>query len=266
MLCHKMASMFGETIIHQMIAAAGDGVAGIASGNLTFGIIVSAALADSINPCVIGVLVFLMLFLSKAFKSRTRMLVAGIFYTVVVYATYLALGFGILRVAVSVGFSEVFYWIAAIIAILAGLLEMKDFFAYGKGFTLQMLPGGGDRLRRYTARIEQIYATHPNWSMVFIGLLGIFVVMVELPCTGAPYFAVLALLAHGDYATAVPYLLIYNLIFVIPLFVVVALGFFGRGQAMDEWRLRHRGAMRLIIGLFLIALGGYMIYSLYAVG
>ncbi len=228
---------------------------------LTFGVIVGAALADSINPCVLGVLIFLLAFLTRVFKSRARMLVGGLLYSAVVYITYLALGLGILKVAVSFSVANAFYWVAAIIAILAGLVEMKDFFWYGRGFSLQMFPGGAKRLKLYVSKIESLQKHYPSMGLVLVGLLGVFVVMVELPCTGAPYFAVLALLAKGDYTQAIPYLLIYNFIFILPLLVVIALAYFGKGEKMEEWRKCHRGLMRLVIGLFLIALGGYMIYA-----
>jgi cytochrome c biogenesis protein CcdA len=228
----------------------------------TLSVIVGAALADSINPCVFGVLIFLLAFMTRVFKSKHRMLLGGILYTLVVYATYLLLGFGILRVAVSTGFASGFYWAAAIIAIIAGLLEMKDFFAYGRGFTLQMLPGGAERLKLYTSKIEKFNLKHPSVSMFAVAALGVFVVLVELPCTGAPYFAILALLAQGSYATAVPYLLLYNLIFILPLIVVIAIAYFGKGEKLESWRQKNKGIMRLGIGLFLIALGVYMIYTM----
>lgn len=231
--------------------------------NLTLGIVLGAALVDSINPCVFGVLIFLLAFMTRVFKSRARMLMGGLLYSFVVYATYLALGFGILRIAVSIGFASGFYWIAASIAIIAGLLELKDFFWYGRGFSLQMIPGAANRIKMYTAKVEKMEETHPALTMIMIGVLGIFVVLVELPCTGAPYFAVLALLAQGSYAVAVPYLLIYNFVFVLPLLVVVAIAYFGTAsEKLEEWRQKHRGLMRLVIGIFLIVLGIYMIYSI----
>jgi len=98
--------------------------------SLTIGLIIGAALADSINPCVFGVLIFLLLFMTKVFKNKNRMLLGGILYSLVVYTTYLALGFGILKITVSVGFANGFYWAASIIARLAGLIEIKDFFWY----------------------------------------------------------------------------------------------------------------------------------------
>jgi len=229
---------------------------------LTLGIIVGAALADSINPCVFGVLIFLIAFMTKVFKTRNRMLVGGLFYSAVVYVTYLVLGLGVIKLTVGLGVSTGVYWVAAIIAILAGLFEMKDFFAYGRGFTLQMLPGGASRIKMYTSKIETLYERHPRWSFVLVGLLGVFVVLVELPCTGAPYFAVLALLAEGDFASGLPYLLLYNFIFIIPLFVIIGISYFGGGDKVGEWRNKHKGGMRLGIGIVLIALGVYMISTL----
>ena len=55
---------------------------------LTLPIIIGAALLDSINPCVFGVLIFLIAFMTKVFKSPTRMLLGGLFYTAVVYISY----------------------------------------------------------------------------------------------------------------------------------------------------------------------------------
>ena len=230
---------------------------------LTIGLLIGAALADSINPCVLGVLIFLLLFLTRTFKSRNKMLVCGLCYSAVVYATYLLLGFGILHIAFLTGFSSIFYWLAAGVAIIAGLLEIKDYFWYGRGFTLQMIPGAGDRLKRYTAKIEQLTNEHFGWTLLAILLLGVFVVLVELPCTGAPYFAILALLAQGAYSEAIPLLLLYNFVFILPLLVVLGVAYVGQAEKLEQWRMRHRGTMRLIIGLFLVGLGIYMIHTIY---
>ena len=230
---------------------------------LTLPIIIVAAVVDSINPCVFGVLIFLIAFMTKLFKSSHKMLIFGLLYTAVVYATYLILGLGILKIAVGTSFSNFFYWLAAIVAILAGLLEIKDFFWYGKGFSLQILPGGADRIKMYTRRMEKMEQSHPLLLVLTTIFLGIFVVLVELPCTGAPYLAILGLLSKGAYSEAVPLLLLYNLVFIFPLFIIIVISYFGTtAEALESWRKEHRGLMRLGIGLFLMALGFYMIYSL----
>lgn len=234
------------------------------SGELTLGLVLSAALADSINPCVFGVLIFLIAFLQRLFKNNKKMLLGGLFYTAVVYITYLLLGLGLIQVTTSLEISQAFYLFAAGIAIVAGLIEIKDFFWYGKGFSLQIIPGGAERIKYYTAKLEKLETTHPVLGFLFIGFIGFFVVLVELPCTGAPYLAILGLISQGQVAEAMPLLLLYNLVFILPLLVVLALAYFGRSsESLEAWRKKHRGAMRLGVGLFLIALGVYMINAVY---
>jgi cytochrome c biogenesis protein CcdA len=229
---------------------------------LTLPIIIGAALLDSINPCVFGVLIFLIAFMTKVFKSPIRMLLGGLFYTAVVYISYFLIGLGFLKFTVSFGFSVGVYWVAAIIAIAAGLVEIKDFFWYGKGFSLQMLPGGAKRIKMITKYVAKIQKKHPSFSFLIAGLLGIFVVLVELPCTGAPYLAILAILSTGNIAQGIPLLLLYNFIFILPLFVIIGVAYFGKSSSvLEKWRKEHRGLMRLSVGLFLIGLGAYMIYT-----
>jgi cytochrome c biogenesis protein CcdA len=233
-------------------------------GDLTLPILIGAALLDSINPCVFGVLIFLIAFMTRVFKSPNKMLIGGAIYTSVVYLSYLLIGIGFLKFTVSFGLSQVVYWVAAIIAIFAGLIEIKDFFWYGKGFSLQMIPGGAARIKMYTKRIEKLHAKNIWISYLAAGLLGIFVVLVELPCTGAPYLAILAILGKGNYSEGLPLLLLYNLIFVLPLFVIIGVSYFGKSsKKLEVWRKKHRGFMRLAVGLFLISLGAFMIYTIW---
>ena len=228
----------------------------------TLGLTIVTALADSINPCVIGVLLFLVAFLNKTFGSRNRMLLGGLYYTAVVYVTYLLIGFSIIQITISFDFARTFYFFAAGVALLAGMIEIKDYLWYGKGFSLQIVPGGADRIKYYTNKIEELQRIHPFLGFLFIGFVGILVVLVELPCTGAPYLAILGVIAEGgSIAEAIPLLLLYNLVFVFPLLVVIALSYMGKTEAMSKWRNENRGLMRLGIGAFLLFLGEYMIYS-----
>lgn len=229
---------------------------------LTLGIIIAAALADSINPCVFGVLIFLLAYMTKVFKNTARMLIAGFIYMTFVYITYFLIGVGIFTLAYTAGLAKPFYWFAASIAIIAGIFEIKDYFWYGKGFSLQMIPGAAERIKKYSNAMERMETAHPLLSLAVAAFLGIFVVFVELPCTGAPYLAILGMLSKGQYASGIPLLLLYNLIFILPLFVIIGLVYFGHSsKTLEKWRKKHRGVMRLCIGLFLLALGAYMIWA-----
>jgi cytochrome c biogenesis protein CcdA len=229
---------------------------------LTLGIVIAAALADSINPCVFGVLIFLLAYMTKVFKNKKRMLLAGLIYIITVYIMYFLIGLGIFTLAYTAGLAKPFYWFAAIIAIAVGIFEIKDFFWYGKGFSLQIIPGAAERIRRYSNMMGRMETKHPLLSLVIAGFLGIFVVFVELPCTGAPYLAILGMLSTGQYSKGIPLLLLYNLIFILPLFLIVGLVYFGyASKRLEKWRKEHRGLMRLMIGLFLVLLGSYMIWA-----
>jgi cytochrome c biogenesis protein CcdA len=227
---------------------------------LTLGLVIGAALADSINPCVFGVLIFLLAYMVTVFKNKLKMLLAGIIYTLVVYVTYLLIGIGLLAATHSTGIVKPFYWFAAVIAIIAGLLEVKDYFWYGKGFSLQMIPGGAEKIKKLSNTMKQLDVKHPLLSLGVAGLLGFVVVLFEFPCTGAPYLAIIALLSGGNYAEGIPLLLLYNLIFILPLFIIIALVYFGHtSHKLEKWRKEHRGLMRLWIGLFLLGFGAYLV-------
>ena len=230
---------------------------------LTLPLVIGAALLDSINPCVFGVLIFLIAFMTRVFKSPNRMLIGGLIYTAVVYGTYFIIGLGFLKFTVSFGFSVAVYWVAAIIAIAAGLVEIKDYFWYGKGFSLQMIPGAAKRLKYFIKKIEELHKRDGYLSYLMAGLLGVFVVLVELPCTGAPYLAILAILGRGDLTSGIPLLLLYNFVFILPLFFIIGVAYFGKSsKKLEMWRQKNRGLMRLAVGTFLISLGAFMIYTI----
>src|SRR3989338_4193380 len=123
---------------------------------LTLPILIGAAILDSINPCVFGVLIFLIAFMTKVYKNPHHMLLGSAVYTLVVYVSYFLIGVGFLKFTVSFGISQIVYWIAGGIAIIAGILEVKDFFWYGKGFSLKILPGAAERIKFYTHRMEKL--------------------------------------------------------------------------------------------------------------
>jgi cytochrome c biogenesis protein CcdA len=218
-------------------------------------ILVGAALVDSINPCAFGVLIFLLAYLTKRFKQPNKLLIHGGVYIFGVYVTYLSAGLLLLPVIRSLGrFSVYAYIIIAALIIIAGLLEIKDYFFYGKWFSLQIAPDDAVRIKMYVRKISD------NLFTAFG--LGIFVALVELPCTGAVYLAVLAIMSITGFTVRnVSQLLLYNVIFVLPLAIIVYAMYKGvSSKEMHKWRDKHKEAMRLITGVVLLALGIWMIW------
>ena len=112
---------------------------------------------------------------------------------------------------IPLSFTEYLALIVGFFVILAGLLEVKDFFWYGEGFSLQ-IPH---------VFMDMIHRLSKNVSVVGVSILGAFIAGVELPCTGAPYLAIITLLSLNFNLHAFLLLILYNLIFVSPLVVIL---------------------------------------------
>ena len=224
---------------------------------LTLPIIIGFALIDSINPCVIGVLLLLITILLKT-KKRRAVLVNGSVYTLGVYATYLIGGVTLLSIFNAVRsvqlVSQMFYVVIGAFILLAAFLEIKDYFWYGRGFSLA-IP------KRFVSAVEgNVKNTHSSLLMAF--LFGSLVTLIELPCTGAPYLAIITIMSQSgvQFYNAIILLLLYNLVFVIPLIVIIYLGYKGVGyKRMEMWRREHKGKMRLAVGLMLLGISTWII-------
>ncbi len=220
---------------------------------LSLPIVIGLGLIDSVNPCVIGVLILLMTILLKS-GNRNKVLINGFTYVGAVYFTYLLGGLTLLGIFNSVReisfISQILYVVIGAFVIVAGLLEVKDFFWYGKWYSLA-IP------HSLVKTVESRAATAPA-SLAATFTAGVVLTLIELPCTGAPYLAVLTLMSQGGYSyiTALPLLLLYNLVFVLPLLIVIFVVYRGTNLKMVEGlRQEHRGKMRLLIGLALLAIG-----------
>ena len=87
--------------------------------------------------------------------------------------------------------------------------------------------------------------------------------MFELPCTGGIYLAILALLSNQMTLMAgVPYLLVYNFFFILPLIILLAVFAFGLPvERLDQWRTGSRRGIRLIMGAVMILLGIILLFE-----
>ncbi len=217
----------------------------------TLGTVITTALIDSINPCAIGVLI-LLISVMIAFRSKKEMLFYGLIYIFFVFLTYLLAGIGILYFlsVIPLVVSEYISIIVGSLIVIAGLIEIKDFFWYGQGITLAIPPEKAKQIHEMTKKI-----TLP--AMVF---LGAFVAGVELPCTGGPYLAILLVLSQNFNFAALLMLILYNIIFVMPLIVILLMVNFGfKIQNIKRWKQNNRTYMRLATGIILIFLGWLLI-------
>lgn len=214
--------------------------------------VITTAAVDAINPCAIGVLILMISVVLTSYGSRKRLLLLGSFYILSVLVVYLLAGLGLVYL-----FQNIPLYVAEYIAItvgflivLAGLIEMKDYFWYGRGFSLAIPVRFSKMIHNYAKNV-----TIPG--VIF---LGAFVSAVELPCTGAPYLAIITILSQYFDFTAFLMLVLYNVVFVSPLIAILILVAAGMTiQRIKFWKQEARGYMRFAIGILLVFLGWLLI-------
>jgi cytochrome c biogenesis protein CcdA len=223
------------------------------SQHISLWLVIFTGLIDGINPCAFAVLIFLLTFLISVSGNKKRMITAGVTYTIAVYVSYFLAGFGLLSVIQLLGFSRIIVKAAAVLAIIAGLINIKDFFWYGKGFSLKIPESRKGTIEKW------IYKANIPAAIV----LGFLVSMFELPCTGGVYLAIIAMMASQlTKIQAVGFLLLYNLMFILPLLVIILLVTKGmKAEHIESWRESKKSWMKLFMGLVLLLLGAYMLLA-----
>ncbi len=220
----------------------------VAAGLPGLGTVLATAAVDSINPCAIGVLILLISTLLMLSHNRRKMLGIALVYIFSIYVVYFLAGLGLMVFLsfIPLTITEYITLTVALIVIAGGILEIKDYFWYGAGLSLRLTGKNVERIKQY--------AKHTSLPSVIF--LGAFVAAVELPCTGGPYLAITALLAQNFNMEAVYLLVIYNIIFVMPLIVILLAVYFGTNiKNIENWKGHYKSYMRLATGIIMVALG-----------
>ena len=234
-------------------AAATEANGGLAE-TLTIPAVILAAAADSVNPCTFAVLVLLLGTLIVAGR-KGKTIQIGLAFIVAIYISYFLMGIGIFSAIQSAGVQRPFIMAVSSLAILLGLWNMKDFFAYGKWFTIEVPKRWRPTVKRLTASVVSI----PGAFCV-----GILDSLFLLPCSSGPYIAILALLSKTTSRTeGILLLLLYNLIFVLPLVGIMLAVHFGYTTTAraERWRSARLGKLHLITGAIMFLLGVGMLLA-----
>jgi cytochrome c biogenesis protein CcdA/arsenate reductase-like glutaredoxin family protein len=213
---------------------------------LTIPLVIVAGLVDGINPCAFAVLVFLLVSI-LSIGSKRRVLQVGLVYIGAIFIFYFLSGLGLFALVQVSGFSTIFALVAAIVAFAAGIIMIKDALSGGTGSWLVIPESKKDAITRYVKE-----ATLPA---TFI--LGILVGMFELPCTGGIYLAIISLISQKmTIMDGLPLLLLYNILFVAPLIIILAIVYFGLPpERLEAWRTENRVIVRIAMGCLMITIG-----------
>lgn len=213
-------------------------------------------LVDGFNPCAMWVLMFLLSILVNL-RSRWKILsVAGTF-VFISGAAYFAFMAAWLNVFLVLGMVTWVRLTLATLAIVMGVIHVKDFFAFKRGLTLSIpesaRPGIYERVRRI------VTAENLAGAVVGAAVLAVLVNMLELLCTaGLPALYTQVLMAQQlpswqNYAYLLLYIAAY--MFDDALMVAVVVVTLERHKMQET----HGRWLKLVSGLAILALGLIML-------
>jgi len=213
-------------------------------------------LLDGFNPCSMWVLLLIISMLAPL-NDRKRMLAIAGTFVLVEGISYFVMMAAWLNLFLLIGLSRASQIAIAVIAIVAGLINVKDFFAFGRGITLSIPDSAKPRI--YSRMRGILHA--PTYTAAIAGtvVLGLLVQVVEFMCTsGFPaLFTRILTLRQLDTASYYGYLLLYNAAYMVDDIIVLGIGV----KLLSRHRLNKKEGrmLKLLAGVVMIGLGVYLL-------
>lgn len=216
---------------------------------ITLPAVVVGGLLDGINPCAFSVLlsfVAIVLATMTVTNASPRVWRIGGIYVLGMFLTYLLLGLGLIEVIGFIVRMHLAVRLIAMVVVALGVWTMKD----------ALLPGFGPQLAMPKASyglVRRAMSWTGPWGALGAGVL---VGMCAVPCSGALYVGVLAVIATAPLWARLGWLVLYNVMFIAPLVALLALVANRRSlNRVAHWTNHRRVATKLIMGGATILLG-----------
>jgi glutaredoxin len=214
-------------------------------------------LLDGFNPCSMWVLL-LMISLLAPMNDRKRMLAIGGTFVLIQGIAYFVFMAAWLNMFLLIGMSRAVTLVVAAIAIFAGLINLKDFVAFGRGISLSIpnkaKPGIYNRMRGL------LHAPTMTAAIFGAAVLAVLVQIVEFMCTsGFPaLFTRILTLQELPAATYYGYMLLYIAGYMLDDIIILSIGVI----MLSRHRLQEKEGrvLKLISGLVMVGLGIYLIF------
>ena len=243
----------GEVVDLPFLGSVDVGSASLLVATLVIGFV------DGLNPCSLWVLSVLLALVLRSGSRRRVLAIGGTFLTVTaaLYGLYIAGMYGALS------FLAHQTWVRmgmAVVALAFGLVNLKDFFAFGRGISVTIPESRKPKLYR---KMREVAVERQSLLPAVGGTvaLAVGVSVLETPCTaGYPLLWADLLASHGvDLAGAAALFAVYMAVFLLDEFAVFLVATF----AMRAFKLEEKGGriLKLISGLVMVALAGTLVFA-----
>lgn len=236
--------------------------------SFSFAAVLGAGLLDGVNPCAFTTIIFFVSYLAVMGRKGRDIVFVGGAFTVAVFATYLLVGIGVLGFVHSLGvvqtFSRLVYLATGVFCLVLAALSLYDLYRIKQGRIEDIalkLPQGLQR-RVHKAIREGRNTRNYVWAAFVTGFL---VSLLELACTGQVYLPTII------FVTGVPelrmnaifYLVLYNLMFILPLVIIFVLVFFGTtSKQLTGFFQTNAAVVKLLTAILFAALGGWLLFTM----
>jgi protein-disulfide isomerase len=228
--------------------------------------VAGAGLLDGLNPCAFTTMTFFVSYLTLMGRTGKEILLVGAAFTLAVFLSYLAMGLGLLEIVRQIGsfplIGQVVYGIIALICLALAGLSIWDYLKIKQGrlkeISLQ-LP------KAFKQRIHQTIRTRSRMKG-YMGAafgVGVLISVFELACTGQVYLPTIVFVTGVAELrlTAIAYLILYNLMFVIPLIVIFMVAYWGiSSRQLTAIFQKQAGMVKLLTAILLGVLGVWLGY------
>lgn len=214
-----------------------------------FLILIPAAIWDSINPCAFAVMFVLLSTILREQKSRKKVLLSWGLFILAIFISYVAMWLWLYKALATTTNTFYLKLVVWIIWILVWLANLKDYFWYWKWFKMEVPDTWRPKMRKIIKKVVS-----PWWAFLVWFIISLFL----LPCTSWPYITILGYLAAENQTISnwgIIYIIIYNIIFIIPMFVIALTIAFGYKDISELKEYKELNVEKLHLITWVIMLG-----------
>lgn len=223
-----------------------------------------AGLGDGINPCAFATILFFVSYLTMIGRRRNEILIVGLTFAFAVFITYFLVGLGFYNVVSRVSnlrfVSKIIFGATGALCVVFGFLSIRDYTLARTGKVTDMALQLPEFLKK---RIHATIRNRVRMKSFVMGalLIGFLVSILELACTGQVYLPTITLMV-GRERMAIPYLLLYNVAFILPLLAVFGIVYYGvSSRAINGVMEARIGTVKIGLAIVFFLLGGLLLWS-----
>jgi len=224
-----------------------------------------AGLIDGLNPCAFATIIFLVSYLAFLGKQNKEILTYGLIFTFGVFIAYILTGMGLMAGLRQLsGFPLItkgIYLVIGIFAFVLGIISFYDYIQFRRGQMAKMMLQLPTVLKKKVHGIIRMQIRSPKAGFLGTFALGFVIAITEVVCTGQVYLPTIGYIMTLPKLRihAFSYLILYNVMFIIPLGGVFVAAFFGvTSERMALVTKKHTGTVRLLTGILFIGLGAFI--------